>query len=710
MKQWQKNEFWDTWWDEEAFNDWEPEVEEVAVIEEVMKPVKPPKDTDAVDEEELLEILEDEDLPRLREYLQGKTISGKFETDDGFQSGSAVILDAYGLSFAERLDFIKVLLAHGDVFDEQDYDPISDDDEDDFFKNDKIRRMTKAAEEAQIFLKLAQNYRNHTDPDKASKVDELFDAFLLPYWEEMVDSIVAAIESTVKQMKGKHAGLKFDVNHGRFYPVSMNADEKSFDSVKVSEAFSDVDDKFLAVKILPALLQDKLQALADKGIFNKVMASGEFPIVIWNRYSNHFARQETIVIAKNLEVLEQLKKEWPNKWEAFEQADNKLPFLGEIVDTIFYGKEIIEPNPRKAMDILFEALYKADNHRDIIDVENMIRRLEDDYGYPEVMYRLGRYYEDQEDAKTAALFYKNATVHHYRPAIDALKVLNLPVVLPPLPIDRYTEEDLFIHNTNIRARANKKGYIKLEFFNESEAAYKDALNYLNHLMEQGYSKTCKGIALMVKFVEEPVFLKVENYPKAPVHAFFAKAVSFPSLHSDIRAYAENTLTMYDAYNNFTGEAGAIVGGFAASALALESQEHLDLLSRYARQTAGEYDDLQLNMIPPTIEKYGVTPLTIPVLFDLLLSYGQSYEIELPPDFLLKENLEAALVYYEEMPYAESQKPSFFNGYIEKIVSNDECIEPEDVMKILRKHTKGENADLFKQILKIYRANYKKIYS
>ena len=39
MKQWQKNEFWDTWWDEEAFNDWEPEVEEVAVIEEAMKPV-----------------------------------------------------------------------------------------------------------------------------------------------------------------------------------------------------------------------------------------------------------------------------------------------------------------------------------------------------------------------------------------------------------------------------------------------------------------------------------------------------------------------------------------------------------------------------------------------------------------------------------------------------------------------------------------------
>lgn len=35
MKQWQKNEFWDTWWDKEAFNDWKPEVEEVPVIERV---------------------------------------------------------------------------------------------------------------------------------------------------------------------------------------------------------------------------------------------------------------------------------------------------------------------------------------------------------------------------------------------------------------------------------------------------------------------------------------------------------------------------------------------------------------------------------------------------------------------------------------------------------------------------------------------------
>lgn len=223
-----------------------------------------------------------------------------------------------------------------------------------------------------------------------------------------------------------------------------------------------------------------------------------------------------------------------------------------------------------------------------------------------------------------------------------------------------TENDLFLETKNIIIRAYKSGDIVLRFLVESEAAYGEALDFVNALLQKGYAyKTDNwansgGFAWHIRFLCKPVWIeqmtKIKNqkgisYPLTDAHAFFAKAVQYPSLREKVEHYAELALHKFHWYTDLQHETNTVPGTFAATALAFCGLEYMHIVCNYARSIDDEHTYIQLPLAGALVKHYGAVPKVIPAVYALCTSNGQDGDMKLPKDLLAAgENAEALLDY------------------------------------------------------------------
>lgn len=210
----------------------------------------------------------------------------------------------------------------------------------------------------------------------------------------------------------------------------------------------------------------------------------------------------------------------------------------------------------------------------------------------------------------------------------------------------FSFDDLNADTDCFRYTANNEGLITIEFFIENEHVYSEVLTRINNLMIKGYNRLFDGFSLSIRFKEDPVFLPVCKLPHVSVHAFFARAAIYPSLHEKIRQYISLVCRKYDWYLNIESTP-IIPGTFAAIALLLHDIKHVDIFRFFTENCVEELQDIQLYGLSSIIDKFGITEKTIPVIFETMISSDQNYCPDNVSNMLENENSCQLLIKYLE---------------------------------------------------------------
>jgi len=191
--------------------------------------------------------------------------------------------------------------------------------------------------------------------------------------------------------------------------------------------------------------------------------------------------------------------------------------------------------------------------------------------------------------------------------------------------DTFAPDEKTLDNEYLKATANDiKGHIDITMKKECEESYSQALDFVNNLLEKGFGEGTRGYMLSFES-------KKENYlpgwlPNVSVNTFFANALEYPKLHDKIAQYANAAIRQYTWYKDLDGEQCAMPGIFAAFGLALADRKYLSLLAHYYYKVDGEHQEIQTELVEPILKKYGVDSETIELTIAGLLSYEQSYSM------------------------------------------------------------------------------------
>lgn len=237
----------------------------------------------------------------------------------------------------------------------------------------------------------------------------------------------------------------------------------------------------------------------------------------------------------------------------------------------------------------------------------------------------------------------------------------------------FTENDLYLETENVIARARTNGNIYIRFINENEEAYSDVLDFINRLLEKGYAYLSggkghiEGYAIYVRFQAQPIFveeiLHVKNtmisFPKTTCHAFFARAVQYPSLRKKVADYIERSVRKYAWYQDLQDEDNAMPGTFAVAALMLCDKQYLPLVCYFAGHVDDEHMYTQWNFPQALVNHYGNDPDLAPALYDLAANIGCDGPSRISADLLYNAGfLEKILEYSRVSPGDMSSFDSF----------------------------------------------------
>ncbi|MFG0215415.1 DUF6138 family protein [Brevibacillus porteri] len=176
-------------------------------------------------------------------------------------------------------------------------------------------------------------------------------------------------------------------------------------------------------------------------------------------------------------------------------------------------------------------------------------------------------------------------------------------------------------STQIQASANDVlQAIDIRIVSEEEAAYGEALDFINGLLREGFPK---GYKLKLKSSEKH-YLPVKKLAKSGLHQFFANASRYPVLYPKIAEYAELAMEAFAWYGDVEpSEKSVMPGTYAVLALGLSSNDYFPLFRRYMELVDTEHQSAQDDFAIAFIEAHGVTVENMPVLVSLVLGSSDS---------------------------------------------------------------------------------------
>lgn len=286
---------------------------------------------------------------------------------------------------------------------------------------------------------------------------------------------------------------------------------------------------------------------------------------------------------------EQLTKE-ESLWRQLEQ---ELLSKQYTFETDGYPSKIITPSFTLDTNALHEVLC----HYQQLNLLDVFRQ---ELGYEAQRYCLARFTDCYQSITYLPLLrYYTIMLSKYGASFESLTVDELLVTIKELdeetnhsfitigsgtlPLHKQQmESDLMIgHANDVLAK------ITIQMKEESEEAYRQALAYLNTVLEEDFPKSY-GIYYVGK---SKATLPIEHLPMTSSHHFFAEAVRYPRLHKALVEYG----------------------------LSLVDKKYVKLVIDYMYECDGDHSPMPEYFAKSYVEKVGLTPETLPVFLSTVQS-------------------------------------------------------------------------------------------
>lgn len=436
--------------------------------------------------------------------------------------------------------------------------------------------------------------------------------------------------------------------------------------------FKDGDDISASVikRYLSPLLKPELEKLADAGFFDEI-ADG----YIWiGLYSDREAIVERRVDEK---MLQGRAAEVETNLRLLETTDDFIgnaELLKETVDLYLRNNGIVvNKDDDRILAVLTRFLYSGEERPEKVAFD-LINHY-DYFDYSKWNLELIKFSHANFDYKQAKdrleMLIKN---YDYAPAKEKMKEWDFAVIAnadddqngvdyekiygyggaanAAHHRDVFSENDVFVETDTIIARALSDGHIYIRFKKEGEQGYSDALDWLNRLMEKGYSNIHDGYDLNVRFLAEPIFFEefrslmdAYMWPDNDSHAFFCKAVRYPALRDKVAEFARLTLQEYDRYLSLDGEYSTVAGTFAAVAAVMSDLKYMDVAIQYGEETDGEHEEMASHFADILEDYWGLAPETAVAIAVLTMSYDHD-NLGLSEEYYkIPQLLEAVMNYF-----------------------------------------------------------------
>ena len=444
------------------------------------------------------------------------------------------------------------------------------------------------------------------------------------------------------------------------YQENIMLENAEYDKIDLSDFDSDIEKKYLAICMRPLVEQ-----MADEGLFNDITSLGY--ITVRARYSKPFFGK---VVSETAQV--KTKKELDSKLEYLETTEDWASANDILHATIkLYLTCGFDPDGLRCLNIMHRFIYcphaeASDTAKSCLEAcEKISEKFHVPYTFEWAMiwyneFNWDWYCRDLEKIKD-----------EYEPARKLLeeweeekKHLTYDKETKGIkkgssneentddedkPAGTYTDEDLFCETDTMIALADSSGGINIRFKVEGLQGYTDVLNYLNNLMEKGYSKANDGYEMGVYFAAKPEFppVKFHDYmPRVPEMALFHKALMYEELHEKVRNFVNLTVKEYDHYHDLDGEYSTVCGTFAAISAAMYDVKFMDLALRFAAETDGEHEKIAYYFADDLKKRYGVTQDTVAAIYELGTTCGHETK-SCKELYTIPENVEAFMQHYSE---------------------------------------------------------------
>ncbi len=159
------------------------------------------------------------------------------------------------------------------------------------------------------------------------------------------------------------------------------------------------------------------------------------------------------------------------------------------------------------------------------------------------------------------------------------------------------------------------GTIKVTVKEEVAESYQRVFHFINRLLQTSFPRSYS-----IEFSsKQKAWLPIKGLPKKGVHALFANAVSYESVHPLLVEYAHLAMRTNEWYTNIDSEECAMPSTFAVFALGLTSDAYFGLVKQYMKTVDEEHQEIQVKFTPAFVEKFGITQESLPVFMSCLLS-------------------------------------------------------------------------------------------
>ena len=163
---------------------------------------------------------------------------------------------------------------------------------------------------------------------------------------------------------------------------------------------------------------------------------------------------------------------------------------------------------------------------------------------------------------------------------------------------------------------------------EGAAAYAQALDFVTHLLENGFPKSCQ---IKLKSTARN-YLPVKGLARSDTHRFFANALAYVELHPRLERYARAAIAQYEFYADTEDEKNCMPGSYATFGLALADPQWFALLEHYMAAVDEEHQSVQDTFTAAFAARYGVSEASTAALVTCLRHCTDNVKLKIAPAF------------------------------------------------------------------------------
>jgi hypothetical protein len=200
----------------------------------------------------------------------------------------------------------------------------------------------------------------------------------------------------------------------------------------------------------------------------------------------------------------------------------------------------------------------------------------------------------------------------------------------------FAADAIHLKNALLECRANDVfATISISIAQEEEGAYAQALDFITHLLHNGFPKSYQ-IKLKSK---AKTYLPIKGLAKSDTHRFFANALAYAPLQPQLEAYARAAIEQFEFYADTEGEKNCMPGSYATFGLGLLDARYFPLVQHYMANVDEEHQCVQDQFTAAYAEQHGVTTDSIAVLAACLRACTDNAKVKIQAELEDVEKLE-----------------------------------------------------------------------